>query len=250
MPAIQYHAETLSLAGWKALSPAAVDRRVSAIESAIGHQLPASLRELMATECWPGFLEQFSNCDRPIAVEDLLRSRWPSYDAIGNRVLPFMIENQGVCTWAVALDTGDDPEVLVEVDSGNPPTWRHAAETFSLWLRTQVLDHQLLERALFAAQAEPLSAAALAGLEAAFDQGPRTFGWPGETVYRFHSSLGFLLLWAGIDQCDWWIAPTTVDTATALLDALPLASGVGGRLYELKPVAKALLHEWRRLAEL
>ncbi|HVK71851.1 MAG TPA: SMI1/KNR4 family protein [Kofleriaceae bacterium] len=238
----RYHAEALSLAGLELRPSAAAEERVVAIEAALRRRLPASVREFLASDGWPGLLEQFSNSDQPIPVDDLRASRWRDYDPVQHGVLPFMIETQGVCTWAIALDAGDDPEVLVEVDSGNPPAWQHAAPSFSLWVRCQVLDRQLLERALFAAQAAPLAEAALAQLERRFAAGPRTFGWPTRTIHRFHGDLGSLLLWAGDNQCDWWIAPAALDTATELLDLLPVACD--GALYELRPEGKDVLDAW------
>ena len=54
-------------------------------------------------------------------------------------------------TCAVPRNRGDDPPVLVEVDSGDPLTWQSAAETFSTWARCQAEDRLALERAMFAA---------------------------------------------------------------------------------------------------
>src|SRR5436190_19774621 len=83
--------------------------RVSAVERTLGRRIPASLRELLASDAWPSLLEEFSNSDRPIALEGLQHSRWPNYDPLENALLPFMFENQGVCTWAVSLNAADDP---------------------------------------------------------------------------------------------------------------------------------------------
>jgi hypothetical protein len=58
-----------------------------------------------------------------------------------------MIENQGVCTWAIALDGTDDPFVVVEKDSGTPPTWQMCTDSFSQWVYYLVHDGILLRRA-------------------------------------------------------------------------------------------------------
>ena len=242
----RYHAETFSLAGWELRDSVAAADRVATLEHTLGRRVPTALRELLVSDCWPRFLAHFSSCDHPIGVTELLDSRWPGYSPLEHGLLPFMIENQGVCTWAIKLDSSDDPEVLVEVDSGNPPTWQHAAPCFSTWLQCQVLDHQLLENALFAAQAEPLAEQALARLERSFVPGPRTFAWPGRTVHRFRNDLGSILLWAADDQCDWWIAPANLDAAARFLDDLPLSAGFDGWLYELQPEGKPVLETWRR----
>lgn len=240
----RYLSEAFALAGWKLRASAPAAEQLAVIEQELTCQVPAALRELLTSKCWPSFLSHFSRCDQPIEVNELLESRWPGYDPTANRILPFMIENQGVCTWAVPLDGSEDPEVMIEVDSGNPPTWQHASPSFSTWLRCQVLDRRLLDKALFAAQAEPLDEPTLAALERAFDEEPRTFAWPGRTQYRFRSTLGELLLWAADDQCDWWIAPASVDTARVLLDTLPLTAEFSDWLYALQPEGEAVLDNW------
>jgi hypothetical protein len=230
------------------LSPEA-EPRLAAVERVLGLKIPPSLRELLASDAWPSFLAEFSNRDRPISLDDLGRRGWKTYDPVEHALLPFMIENQGVCTWAVALNGSDDPEVSVEVDSGDPPTWRHAAPTFSLWLECQVLDKQLLEQAMFSAQAAPIADVDLARLARVFSPGPRTFGWPGRTNHRFAGPLGSMVLWAGDDQCDWWIAPSSAEAAAACLDALPPAMDSEGWLHEIHPDdrdAREALEAWRR----
>lgn len=106
-----------------------------------------------------------------------------------------MIENQGVCVWAVRLD--DDPPVVVEVDSGTPPRWRRCADCFSCWLKCQVLDRNLWQSCWFFAQAGPLSPEVLSRLRRCFEEGPQTYGWPGKTNYRFYNARSRLLLWDG-----------------------------------------------------
>jgi hypothetical protein len=132
----------------------------------------------------------FSNSDIPIPPHQLAQplERWPGYDPFDEELLPFMIESQGVCVWAVRLDAGDDPPVVVEVDSGTPPRWRRCADRFSCWLKCQVLDRTLWQSSWFFAQAAPMSPEVLSRLRRCFEEGSQTYGWPGETNYRFYNA--------------------------------------------------------------
>jgi hypothetical protein len=242
---VRFLAKPLALADWTARPDADNEQHASAFERAVGFGLPAAFRELVVSDAWPGFLKRFSNSDQPVLIQNFAASRWQAYDPIAADLLPFMIENQGVCTWAIRLNGNDDPEVLVEVDSGTPPQWQRCAEAFSQWLECQVRDALLSDRMLFAAQAAPLEDLTLDHLTLKFAEGPRTYGWPGRVNYRFHGTLGDLLLWAADDQCDWWIAPSSLGCALELLQALPIRNGHPGWIYELKPEGKPLLERWR-----
>jgi hypothetical protein len=241
-----YHHKTLELAGRRHATVARAEAKVRSLEAQLRQPVPPSLRELLVSNLWPDLLVEFSNCDHPIELGEMSRPRWRKHSPVEAGLLPFMIENQGVCTWAVLLGGSEDPEVLVEVDSGDPPDWQHAAPTFSGWLNCQVRDRILMQGALFAAQAEPLASSTLSELERDFSVGPRTYGWPTPTVHRFSNADGSLLLWAGDDQTDWWIAPSSLDQARRLLDALPLSRGFDGWSYELKPEALPVFEAWRK----
>jgi len=82
---------------------------------ALNHDLPGTFRELMALENGPALIEHFSNSDialSPRRLAEPWEERWPGYDPLEERLLPFKIENQGVCVWAIPLDAGDDPPSL------------------------------------------------------------------------------------------------------------------------------------------
>ncbi len=237
----RYHAATFSLAGIQARpSPRNLDDIVP-LERRLGQLLPESFRELVTSDAYPQLLATFSNGDAPLPARELGTSRWRAPDDPPPGVLQFMIENQGVCRWGVELQTAD-PEVLVQVDGKR---WRLCAESFSEWLRCLVLDHQVIARAVYSGQAEPLRDATLAHLCARFGRRPSTYGWPGNDNHRFTHELGDLLLWNGDDQCDWWIAPSDIHHARALLDLLPFEADTPGWLYEIVPEGAPALHEWR-----
>jgi hypothetical protein len=240
-----FHEQTFALAGRRLAKSEASEEVVASFERMVGRSVPGAVRELLTSDAWPEFLRHFSNSDQPVALDNLGRPRWRSYDAISEGLLPFMVENQGVCTWAVPF-VGDDPVVFVEVDSGEPPTWQLCAESFTLWLRCQVLDRMLSDRIMFAAQAPPLDPATLNGLRSVLAEGPRTYAWPAREVLRFDGALGSLLLWAGDEQCDWRVAPASRDRAAEFLRNLPLSEGLGKSFYALDDAGQNTLQEWRR----
>jgi hypothetical protein len=237
----RYHRATFSLAGVEARpSPKNLDD-IIALERRLGQLLPESFRELVTSDAYPQLLARFSNDDEPLWARELGTSRWHDSDEPPPGVLQFMVENQGVCRWGVRLQPAD-PEVLVQVDGQR---WRLCADSFSEWVRCLVLDHQVIDRAVYAGQAEPLRDAILGQLCARFARRPSTYGWPANVSHRFTHELGELLLWDGDDQCDWWIAPSAIDHARALLDLLPFEAESPGWLYEVVPEGAPALRDWR-----
>jgi hypothetical protein len=242
--------EVFDCASWTPIpSPDSVSL-LQLLEHRLNRRLPSTFRELMVLENGPALMGEFSNSDSPIPLVHLAKPlrRWPGYDPLGDQLLPFMIENQGVCVWAIRLDAGDDPPVVVEVDSGIPPRWQMCADRFSGWLKCQVLDHGVLRSCCLAAQTHPLSVEALSRLRHRFEEGPQTYGWPGSTNYRFSNARSCLLLWDGNDRCDWWILPRCAEPAAAL-DEIEEIAGIGDNLYALRDEHDQMLQRWRLVAK-
>jgi hypothetical protein len=166
-------------------------------------------------------------------------------DFVGEGLLVIRIENQGVCHWAVPLDDGDDPRVLVEVDS--PPdrlAWQLHAPSFSEYVFTLAWDRLAfgLPDGL-AAQDEPLGQQDLALLEQRFVQRPSTYAWPGRVNYRFERGDQRVVVWNadGFDhddpraefggQADWWLHAGTAASLASLARELRGCGGLATRLY-------------------
>jgi hypothetical protein len=224
------------LAGWDPVKSNCAEAAVARVEERVGRKLPQSFRNLLLCDNWVELLAEHSNCDRPISCSELGQrvQRWNAYDALSDDLLPFMFENQGVCTWAVGLKGAGDPPVFIEVDSGSPPQWQLMAPTFTQCLTCQVEDKRLLEATSFAAQAPELDDAALAFLRRNFSEGQRTFAWPGETNYRFSNDRSQLLLWNTDGQCDWWISLVPGAGVNDALDELAVISGLAHALYSIR----------------
>src|SRR5260370_4646052 len=158
------HRETFARAGLVARPSPANMAHLVALESRLGHPLPESFREFVASDVYPSMLADFSNGDTPLAAHELGSSRWRNDEKPPPGILQFMTENQCVARWGIESGSCSGPKVLVQVDSKCDPPWRLCAETFSLWLECQVLDSRLMKRALFAAQAAPLTDAMVRAL--------------------------------------------------------------------------------------
>ena len=152
----QYHARSLALAGRTAeASPDAV-ASVERFAAVRGFPLPASVREWYSLAAGQETLRTFSNEDRVYAAHELGRPEhyWAGgepdeeleWDPVAERrLLPFMIENQGVCYWAVLLDGSDDPPVMISFDDLEPTDeWTMLSASFSDLVYTRIWDHQAM----------------------------------------------------------------------------------------------------------
>jgi hypothetical protein len=106
----------------------------------------------------------------------------------------------------VLLDDRDDPEVAVSYDNLNE--WQPQAHTFSDYIFSGIWDWGLVMPSewLIQAQNGPLSEEALGHLRLLFRENVRTWGWPGDTQYRFEGDGQRLLIWNADGQADWWLA--------------------------------------------
>jgi hypothetical protein len=146
-------------------------------------------------------------------------------DTIRNGLLEVMIENQGVCRWAVKLDGSDDPPVMYEIDTREPDVWKLCADTFSTFMYCRALDfgHCLKDMAVAVRGFDPpLAPSDLKLLQSRFAEGPRTYGVPGHTNYRFFapdlvSPDSAILLYDGEMEADWHLVATSDEALLQLL---------------------------------
>ena len=153
-------ADIFRLAGLEPARPSDAEAAVRRVELRMKKKLPAAFREFLLLDPEMDLLRRYSNNDDPIPCARLGKRLkfWGDYDPLSDNLLPFMNENQGVCTWAIELSDGDDPRVFIEVDSGNPPKWQLMAPAFTDWLVCQVEDRfPSGGSALFMAQAPELN---------------------------------------------------------------------------------------------
>jgi hypothetical protein len=236
-----YHAATFRLLGSEPRTAPAAEMAVQEAENRLGFVLPPSVREWYACPDAIQILLEHSNQDPPIAPRDFAVVQWQSH-----RLLPFRRETQGVCTWAIVLDGSDDPPVYVDVDSGGKE-WQPAAPTFSAYVHSCVWDYRLIfgQPAVVCAQNWVLSRSALDGLKAAFSEEIQTYGWPGDTQYRFIKDMAAILIWASEDQSDWYIASPDATALEVALMSVWNMDDMGKSLYGWTQIGKAVLEKSR-----
>jgi hypothetical protein len=146
---------------------------------------------------------------------------------------------------AFALMAEKTHRVVIDVDSGTPPHWQKHANSFTEWLESQVENFQLLSSCWFAAQAPALTDGALRLLRQHFDEGIQTYTWPGKTNYRFYNDRSNLLLWSNDNQCDWWVAPRSIELLAKALDEIEGVGNIGKHLYAIDERHESMLRAWR-----
>jgi hypothetical protein len=158
-----------------------------------------------------------------------------------------MTENQGVCNWAVDLTGGDDPPVLVEVDSSPEIVWQPHSPHFSDWLSV-VLTARRPESGfhLFAQDLSSLRTEDLDWLRIHFESGPITYTWPCPINYRFMHQDKQIEIWACEDAPDWQLY---AGSEQSLRDLARMVWGFGNlakTLYWTDDVGQRVLNELRQ----
>lgn len=224
---MHFHDRTIALLGPQRSSNAVPLAEIDSIESTLGFRLPPSVREWYSFQDAIEILRRCSNDDPPIALREFAIERWRSL-----RLVPFRWENQGVCVWAFELDGADDPLVHVRM-TDDPDGWLPAADSFSQYIYSRVWDHCRVMHRQFSVQAQndPLSEAAHAQLSRLFSSEVSTFGWPGDTSFRFGAQAGAILIWNSDQQADWHVAADDEASMEAILRAIWSIDRVGQAFY-------------------
>jgi hypothetical protein len=238
---MSYHTSTFRLLGSAGRTAPMAEMAVQEAENSLGLVLPPSVREWYACPDAIQILLEHSNQDPPIALRDFAVVGWQS-----RRLLPLRRESQGVCTWAVDLDGSADPPVYVDADSDGKE-WQQSAPTFSAYVYACVWDYRLIfgRPAVVCAQNCVLSPAALGALRAEFSEEIRTYGWPGDTQYRFIKDMAAILIWSSDDQSDWYIASPDAEALQSALASVWDLDEVGKALYGWTQMGKSALEKIR-----
>src|SRR5438105_2116871 len=107
-----FHAATFRLLGIEPRVSRAAISEIEYAEQRLGIRFPTSVREWYSSSNALAILAQHSNDDPPIPIHEFALVQWHSH-----LLLPFRVENQGVCVWSILLDGSEDPPVSVDVDS-------------------------------------------------------------------------------------------------------------------------------------
>jgi hypothetical protein len=271
---LRFHARTFAMAGaTPALSQAAV-RLLEERERECSLTFPAAVREWYMFD-GPGLGLKIGcgpTADTMVPVRGLGRpfSDWWHDDPtkphrldefVQAGLLEIMIENQGVCTWAVRLDGSDDPPVVVEVDSQGSAArpaevrWEPCAESFSTFMYCRAWDYGSLAEEPLAlgasAQDSALAPGDLAFLQSHFSEGPRTHGHPGATNYRFFTGNSKILIWdqgdyEGGGAADWFLSAPSDEALLDLLHSVRHCGSLSETLYTTDPHSQAVLDRLKR----
>ena len=130
MTDLEYLADAFVLIGHSAEEdPSAVDA-LRAFEVMHQTKLPAALFEFYSQKNITHLFRKYSNTDQLIPINEL---GWFETLNRHHDLLVFIIENQGVCFWALQLDGSDDPAVFVRYDEPDEK-WRKCTDKFSEFL--------------------------------------------------------------------------------------------------------------------
>lgn len=237
-----FHAAAIDLLTRPPKRSESATAEVVAAERRLGVALPPSVRDWYTYENAMEILAEHSNEDPPIAPAGFATIEWQS-----NRLLPIRRENQGVCTWAIALNGSDDPPVMVDVDSGGAG-WQLFAHRFSDYVYACLWDYRrvLFQPGQVQAQNGVLSDVTLAALSAKYTTRVKTHGWPGSTQYRFDAGEAAILIWAAPDQADWFVGASTDAASISALKEVSDLDHVGAAFYDCTPIGRAALDELQR----
>jgi hypothetical protein len=247
----RFHSQTLALLPsplpWSERNAQLLATREKSLEL----RWPASVREWYALEGATGALRTYSNDDKPIPLEELGEPFEDWYgrghrDFRSERLLVFMHENQGVCSWAIRLDGSEDPPVVVQLGSRPREDWLPLARSFSEFLYCQIWDYSLRGAACESQEPE-LDEAKLQFLRTSFREEPRTYGWPGSTNYRFSAPTGRILIWHSEKHgADWIIQAASHPQLEELLRQVWSLGSLATTLYGRDAAGEQALDNLRR----
>ena len=157
---------------------------------------------------------------RSIVFPDDLLWRWKSAEAYGidEKLLVFIVENQGVCSWALDLNDGADPQILMKWNEPGK-RWLQSSEKFSAFVFARVWD----TRAWFSdfslqAFGKSFSFADLAYLESHYDMLPVNRPFSAYNIcYRFQKDGKQILIPQGYERSDCHIYAPTLPELEALV---------------------------------
>lgn len=223
---------------------------LDAREKKLGIAFPAAVREWYSLEGPDDLLREHSNADFPTALGDLGEPIPDWYgsgtrDFVAQKLLHVLNENQGSANWAVRLDGGDDPEVVVEVETAPDEVWLPHVEKFSAFIFTRIWDWRLYPFQLQARDGK-LESRDLGFLRKNLQEGPRTYHWPGRTNHRFTGPGGRVLVWDDEEgQADWHLLAESEGGLEALARTVWGCGGLKGSLQASDDRAAGVLKKIR-----
>jgi hypothetical protein len=245
IPGSLEHLSALAGVGTAPTDVAAADR--ARIELELGRHLPESVAALLRHPGLETVARAYASIEVfPRSAEMASPQELPG--ATGS-VLLLMHENQGVCSWGVSLDAGDDPPVLVGGDLEGGIGTVEFTPSVAAFVEAFVREgSNWAPEPLIQAQAAPLDADAEAFLRGRYRELARTAGWPARRNLRFEGRGVHVELWVGGEQCDWFVWSADPAALTTELAALLPLSDLRESLWAEEPVGRVLLEAARHAA--
>jgi len=245
---LQYHQAACDLLGLTPTVDLNERATIAERERQLGAKFPASVVEWYSLRGAPAILAGATG-DRVLGAAELGEPPhgWGGgpQRLIHKGLLVIRVEHVGACHWAVRLDDGADPRVLIEVSSpADAVIWRLHAASFSDYVFTLAWDRlAFVLPYCLAAQDLPLDRRDLALLEREFVQQQRTWAWPGHTNYRFARGDQRVVVWDGDGQADWSLLAGSAEGLAALGRTLWNRGELASSLYAPagEPASQAVL---------
>jgi hypothetical protein len=240
-----FHARALALLETVPPVSAAATDELTKLERDRGIVLPPSVREWYALEGASELLRKGID-GQGIHLDQLGRPHEgfeEPVDPVPQGRMLLMVENQGVCAWAVRLDGSSDPPVDIEYDTMPEPEWHPFTPSFSQFVRYCVW-HTVRFTLPFSAEGNGGTPEALVGICDQLERGsaaPR--GTPIVTVVgdgiEHYGAVGRNLL--GLVGGWWQCASDSPEAFVAMVQTLRQAAGPAEQLRAGNPASKALL---------
>jgi hypothetical protein len=233
---LRFHQATCDLLGLATTADLDERAAIAEREHRLGARLPAAVVEWYSLRGALGILAGATG-DRALGSAELGEppDGWGggTRQLVHQGLLVIRVEQQGACHWAVRLDDGADPRVLVEVGSRQDGViWRLHAASFSEYVFTLAWDRlAFVLPYCLAAQDVALDRRDLALLERQLGQRQRTWAWPGHTNYRFERGDQRVVIWDGDSQADWSLLAGSAEGLAALGRTLWQCGGLASSLY-------------------
>jgi hypothetical protein len=221
-----YHQAALHLLDEKPVTLLEASAILQRLEHKRGIVLPVSVKEWYSLEHAEDILSRYPPAGTVRSVEQLgdperywSNGAFHEFDLLQHGLLLLMAEIQDTWFWAIQLNAEDDPPVVVSEELKPSATWYPYAETFSVFVYTCVWDSLVInpEDQMLGCK-EFLLPTELDFLHERFQEGPRTYTFPGAVNYRFFSDNQRILVQESERQASWYFAAESDEALKQLVE--------------------------------
>jgi len=183
---LKFHAPAFSLLHITPQRSEEARASLNTLERALGHALPASVREWYSLSGVPEIMKEICMIHDPVTLDELLDADQGTnfYDPdLGKVALPLINENQAVWLISCILDGSDDPPVYLGYNLDSHMDWKLHAAHFSEFIHAWAWDYVVFTRDYCLDVTKHLTESDAERLKSGFDHGPTTYC--GNAIYIF-----------------------------------------------------------------